>query len=253
MYKRLATILIMFLAAFSFIVVAATDPQGPSTLRVNWSQRNTPYDPLNLSALAGNITELEIFAKTQTRTWQGYVGNISGTITLDDASNWTLYDWSNTEPRGQIYATPTAVVPTWANINCFEYYVDGTNRYNLTEIESVLGLDPTERDGVNETFKYKNHPLIYVGSKQINADNCWSTNMYQNDVNQTNNFFELLLTDNTTSSIIYTTIIENRTPGALSDVPGYNGVQYDFQMLVGENGHGIDIATTPYWFYVELI
>ncbi len=248
--NRLAAVLsILALAAASF-VFAATDPQGANSITTVWSERNLPYNALSLQALAGNITELTISAQSQTRTWQGYVGNISGRIVLDDASNWTLYDWQNTEPRGQIYATRSPSV-VWSNISCFDYY--GGPKYNLSAIEADLGLHPTEVDGVNETFKYLVHPIVYVGSKQINANNCWTTYLYQEDANQTSNFIEILLTDNTTGSIIYTAILENRTPGALNDLRGYNNKTYDFQMLVGEDGHGTDTATTQYWFFVELI
>ncbi len=249
-YRRLATIFVLFLAAIS-LVYAASVPQGSQVLDIKGSSRNLEYDPLNISAIAGNITELDIQGKSQTRTWQGYFGNISGKITLDDASNWTLYDWASTEPRGQIYATPKAQMPVWENISCFDYY--GGPQYNLSAVEIDLGLQPTENDGVNETFQYTTHDQIFVGSVQIDADTCPSTYMYQGDVAQTANFQEILLTDNTTGSIIYTALIENRTPGGLNDLPGYNNYTYDFQMLVGENGHGIDIATTSYWFYVELI
>lgn len=249
-YRRLATIFILFLAAIS-LVYAASNPQGPQVLDIKGSQRNNPYVPLTLEALAGNLTELDIQAKSQTRTWQGYFGNISGKITLDDASNWTMYDWANTEPRGQIYATPQAAMPIWENISCFDYY--GGPQYNLSAIEADLGLQPTENDGVNETFRFTTHDTVYVGSVEITTNTCPSTYMYQGDLNQTNNFQEILLTDNSTGSIIYTALIENRTPGGLNDLPGYNNYTYDFQMLVGEDGHGTDIATTTYWFYVELI
>lgn len=250
MYKKLAIIFILILAAASF-VFAASEPQGSQELELNWSQRNTPYAAISRDALAGNITELKITGKSQTRTWQGYVGNVTGTITLDDASNFTLYDWANAEPRGQIYATPNETV-VWSNVTCLDYYNGQKN--NLSHMEDVLGLNDTERDGMNETFQYTTHDRVYVGSVQITENTCPTTYLYQDDAVQTTNFQEILLTDNTTDgNIIYTALIEDRLPGVLTDKNGYNGVAYDFQMLVGENGHGTDVATTPYWFYVELI
>ena len=56
-------------------------------------------------AYAGNITELNIVGTTITQTWQGFVGNVSGTITLDDSENNTLINWSLGDPEGEVYAT----------------------------------------------------------------------------------------------------------------------------------------------------
>jgi hypothetical protein len=66
----------------------------------------------------------------------------------------------------------------------------------------------------------------------------------------------VLLYDNTTinqTGWIYTTLIENRTPSSTNDLVCYNGQACDFQILVNEDGHGTNTATTPYYFWVELL
>ena len=63
-------------------------------------------------------------------------------------------------------------------------------------------------------------------------------------------FQEILLTDN--ASIIFTTIIENDIVGDDLEVQGFDNQTHDFQMLVGEDGHGGDDSITSYYFFVEL-
>ena len=106
------TLLIMAIFMIGYVLAAATEPTGPSTLTRNqdskFSTNNWPG--VNVSALAGNVTELNITSLTQTQTWQGYYGNVTGTIVLDDAENWTLYSWNLAEPQGEIYASNSSTV-----------------------------------------------------------------------------------------------------------------------------------------------
>ncbi len=239
---------IIILVLFSISAIAAFGtPNGPSEYAIGISERGgfDTSPPISVDAQAGNVTELEINVTSITKNWQGYFGNVSGKITLDNADNWTMYDWAYASPQGRIYSSRINSV-SWANIDCMRFEGDGSAYPNLTTEETgYLGANPNDGDGVDETFKYANHSAFTVGSVNIPADTCNSTFLYVTDSAQMSQFSEVLLTDNSSNnSVVYTTLIEQNTIG-------FNNRTMDFQMIVGENGHG-NSAATQYYFWVEL-
>ena len=119
-------VLAILIAVISFVYAVPTEPTAPQSVtrledeRYNVTQHNAP----TLEAEAGNVTRIELFALAQTQTWQGFYGEIEGTITLDDAQNWTMYDWDMAEPQGEIYATPTIIggaTSGWSTVHCLNY------------------------------------------------------------------------------------------------------------------------------------
>ncbi|MBW2974269.1 hypothetical protein KY366_00995, partial [Candidatus Woesearchaeota archaeon] len=160
------------------------------------------------------VTQITITTVTQTQTWQGYYGDIVGTITLDDAQNHTMYDWYAAEPQGEVYAASQEVT-NWLTVHCFNYTNNGsrhtytwdsgarstttTNVLNLTELETgnlawSLGLLSGDYDGVDETFNvtgtivtsrtstgytYEDHAEFFVGTINISAGSCPATNTYE--------------------------------------------------------------------------
>jgi hypothetical protein len=232
----------------------AAFPVPPNVLTVGQSStfNVSQYGPKSFNAIAGNITALVLTGIAQTKAWQGFYGNITGSITLDDAQNYTFYNWTNAKPRGQVYATLNSSI-NWGSVGCFNFSDATTGFANQTVIENYYSITFNDVDGVNETFNDTNHPTFQVGSR--NMTNCPTTYIFQNDSPQRANFVNILLYDNITNQTgwIYTTLIENRTAGATNHEICYDGRLCDFQILVNENGHGTDIATTTYYFWVELI
>jgi len=230
----------------------------------NWSERGVEGSPESDGAMAGNITELVIFGYSLTQSWQGYVGNVTGTITLDDNENYTMYNWSAADPQGEVYAANDTV--NWANVQCFNFTAVGdygnythdvlqkgaTNLYgkNLTMLESEFGISSSDMDGVNETFNFTygsdEHDLFYVGDLYFSEGECLFTRTYSDvGMGTTNEFEEVLLWDPVRNNTIFTAILEQ-------DVLGFNNRTYDFQMMVLENGHLGNTETTDYYFYVEV-
>jgi hypothetical protein len=253
-HSRTKTVLtkgILFLLIMvSFASFLLAEPTGPNVINESPSESRGTNSPYTLNAEAGNITALSVDATTVTKSWQGYYGNITGSITLDNSDNYTMYDWSQTNPEGEIYASNSSTV-TWANIKCvnFSATLNGTGAegMNLTSLETMYGMNGWDPDGINETFKYiyTDASGFYVGSVTINTDDrCPLTYTYVNDSSQTTDFQEVLLTDN--ASIIYTTLIEQNAPGFITNVTN------DFQILVGEDGHQGSSGTTPYYFFAEI-
>jgi hypothetical protein len=69
-----------------------------------------------------------------------------------------------------------------------------------------------------------------------------------NNESQDSDFEEIILydgTDHLNGDIVYATILEQ-------NLAGYNNNQFDFQMIVPENGAPTWTSSTPYYFYVEL-
>ena len=124
----------------------------------------------------------------------------------------------------------------------------------------MFGMGYDDADGVDETFNISGringgtaHPSFFVGTAFIAAGTCPATDIFQQGSDVDDDFVEVLLTDN--SSIIFTTIIENDATGNSTDPLGYKtsaNASYDFQMLVGDDGHDGDTNSRTYYFFIEL-
>ena len=227
-------------------VMGAT-PEGPSNLTVVNTSTRTPQSAATIDALAGNVSQLNIVGTTVTQSWQGYYGNVSGTITLDDSSNNTLYSWALAEPEGEIYVSESTIDFSYGNIECYNYTKISSGYLNLSAYETTLGLESDDVDGVNETFlPGTTYDSFYAGTNQIDGL-CPETQLYNaSGVQDSSQFQEVLLYDLTSDKVVYTSILEETA------ILGFDGNNWDFQMIVGENGHAGNTGTTTYYFYVEL-
>ncbi len=260
-YKLLTYTTIVFVFAVAFYYAFAAEvPIGAQTMveGIESTINESQYAPATTEAYAGNISQLTIFGRSQTKHWQGYYGEITGVIVLDDAQNWTMYDWPNTEPKGEIYATVNSTTPIWNTISCFNYSgLEADLTINNTYYwETFYNMTFNDVDGIDETFNMTTHAAFDVGEYSILTNTCPSTFTHVSDVWQETNFVEVLLQDST-GQLIFTTIIENDEEGNNADPTGYDGATHDFQMLVAEDGTsrsgGVrNTATTTYYFYLDL-
>ena len=241
-------IVIVLLALFVFALMvktAAAVPGGPNEITVEKSEAGNVSNiaAKQVNAQAGNVTQLTINASIITTSWQGYYGNITGMVILADGDSNTMYDWTggtDFSPVGEIYAGNSSVTD-WGDVICVNLNGDGIpgqGGVNATVLETYYGMEPTDTDGISETFQGTNS--ITIGITTLNS--CPATNTYVNNATQSIKFNETLLTQNQTGTVICATQVE-------SDETGYDGSPWDFQMIVGENGAA---GTTPYYFYVEL-
>jgi hypothetical protein len=276
--KIMIGIIIALLALTTFVSAV---PVGPKTLVESNQDRWPVWASINATAIAGNVTQLTFNGSTVTRTYQGYYGNITGYIVLGDTNNNTLYDWSLAAPQGEIYAVRqgsggfdgVSGVPDWGSVTC-------ASQANIQFEDTRLGVNETiDEDAVNRTFvvggapdqleRYlpasyphiTTHPTFWVANQSIANGTCAQASMYNSSWEPSEYFKEVLLEDaNGANYIIYTAIIAHtvlpNTNGSLFN--GFNGpdVTYDFEMMVGENGHGVEdgltATTSTYWFYLEL-
>ena len=216
----LCFLLILSSYAVSAVPTGASATPGPTSTR--------PADAATShGAYGGNITELTINRDTQTQVWQGYYGQASGTIVLEDALSDRIYDWSTGVLQGEVYASQSNSV-TWASIAA---------ENDCTTDESLTG---TGSDRVNNTFTPSSNSAFQVGSITISANTACALNTFVNSVAQSTYFEEVLLTDGSDS--VYTAILEDNQAG-------YDNNPYDFQLLVPDDNDG---TTTTYYFYIEL-
>ncbi len=243
------SIIVMLLGAM--YAFAAADPTAPTTLTKGATSTFDPdnYAAVNISALAGDISAVTIVGISQTRAWQGYYGNVSGYITLDDADNNTFYNWSVAEPRGQVYAT-LSNSPTWASVDCAVWAADAA------DFHTTYGINAGDYDNVTNTYNVTNHPDFQIASRTVTT--CPTTYIWQSDVYQAANFPNFLLQDSTkvaaVDSWVFGTIMEDKDPAEkFDDLLCYNGQYCDFQLLVAEDGHGTDVDVTQYYFWVDFV
>lgn len=245
--KKIVSVVLVVLVSIVSIIFTYADPTGPSIDIGTPETRTLSGSGTLVQADAGNMTALNMNGTKITQRWQGYFGNISGTITLDDAAANTMYSWSLTSPQGEIYAVNDSTTPTWSGVKCFNFSKTSTEQnVTLSNLEATLGMSPTDDDTVNKTFNMSLAGSFTIGSSNtINpADGCQVASLYVNDVWEGLTFNETILTDNSSRhAIIYTTFIENGDNG-------FSNAPLDFQLIVGDDGD--TEAATDYYFYIEL-
>jgi hypothetical protein len=226
------------LLAVSFAAALAyAEPVSPTSLtQLSSTTRDlSTLAQQSIGAQGGNVTEINIQALTITKSWQGYYGEVTGVITLQDGTNSTFYNWSDATPSGEVYATRSSSV-SWTSVNC-------STAANVTNEETYLGQAAADADSVSNTFAIGTHPAFAVGGNSIIANTCPRTFGYVNNNTQSTDFAMVLLASG--DNRIYTTIMED-------SVTGFDGETHDFQLLVGENEKSGSIGATPYYFFVEL-
>ena len=272
-YRKLNTLfLIIILCSILSIIIISVDaqatPTGP-TVTILGNQSKNPATATRVNSTingtispGGYIFTTSISAVQQNTRWKGYVGNVTGTLVLDDANDNRLFSWTlSTTLAGEVYATRSSSNINWTGINC-TWVKEGSRRYNESnrsaeEAENAVLSQTGKDDNITATFTRANHTAITVGSVVIGKNECFSQQPYQKSAAQvfpdsnSANFTEAILYDgpynsSVSGNIIYETKIE-------SDVTGYRSDStYDFQMILPESGAIGFSGSTAYYFYVEL-
>ena len=259
----LSSILSLILTA----VNAQAAPIGPSvTILANQTKATAASTKVNTTingtiSPGGYIFTTALTSVQQNTRWKGYVGNVTGTLVLDDANDNRLFSWAlSTALAGEVYATRTSGNVNWTGINC-TWIKEGSLRYNESnrsaEASENAALSQTNKDdNITATFSKANHTSITTGSVVIGKNECFAVQPYQKSAAQVfadsanANFTEVILYDgafNTTNgNVIYESRIDNDVTGYRSDST------YDFQMILPESGAVGFSSSTAYYFYVEL-
>ncbi|MBU0667264.1 MAG: hypothetical protein KKC26_07900 [Nanoarchaeota archaeon] len=238
MRDHLKKYLLMAIVTLFVIIVINNvlgDPVGTSVTSNSSSGRSDT--PVNRADEGGQIVTMLLSATQQNYAWKAYVGNISGGLTLDDANEWTIYDWTLSSYTGEIFASRAGSGIAWGSINC-------SNASRMATENTALNMGSTDIDNINNTFGETSHANFVVAGRTMTG--CPSEAMYVNDSSQVMGanalFQEIILHDGTNT--VFTSVLEE-------NLVGYdNSSQFDFQMIVPEDDTGG--VTTTYYFYAEL-
>ncbi|HLD55637.1 MAG TPA: hypothetical protein VJB35_05240, partial [Candidatus Nanoarchaeia archaeon] len=122
-------LIVLLISVINFGFVLAVIPSGGTITSI--SNSTAPLDVAQgVAAIAGNVTEINIVGFSTTQSWQGYFGNVSGTLQLADGSDNVMYNWSLASPEGEIYASVNNSI-NWVGTQC----------YNNTTFTSNLELE----------------------------------------------------------------------------------------------------------------
>ena len=265
----LLIIVITFASLISLVNALPTQPTltliGNSTkssssgLKINY----TGNDTNNPNKAGGFIFTINLEGISQNSRWKGFVGNVTGKLTLDDANDYTIYDWTvSTSISGEVYATRASGTINWTNISCAND--------NVTHWENYVLNHTNANDNISVTFNDTDNSEFYVGNVIIGANTCPTINLHVNDTSDLNDDFEQILlydgnkgavengginsTNNTYyKNLVYAAIIEEDAWGYRNNGTNTSPMAtYDFQMIVPEVGLSSWASSTPYYFYVEL-
>ncbi len=218
-------------------LVLAISPSGASLTSI--SNETGSLDPAGShSAIAGNLTEVDVASTVTTQTWQGYFGNVTGTVQLADGSDNVMYNWSLASPEGEIYASVNNSV-NWVGTQCYN------NTTFTSNLELEYNIANNDVDGIDETFNLQNHDTFYVNNILINTNTCMSARIYGDTGAGVDTEFEEVLLKGGSNETIFASILEE-------NMLGFDSASHDFQMIVLEDGHNADTSTRPYYFFVEL-
>jgi hypothetical protein len=209
-------------------------PKGANVTILGSERASISVSPDDSNAEAGNVSAVNLFAISISRSWQGFYGNVTGDIILEGASGSNFYNWNIASPQGQVYAARSASID-FDTVACADLPV-------IEAEEMHIGHSSSASDSVRNTFSKNAHPALFIGNIHIAQNSCSSTNLYVDSAAQEDTFFQVLLRDSA-SNLIYASVID---AGKI----GFDNKTHDFQMIVGENGD--DMQVTAYYFFVEI-
>ena len=95
------------------------------------------------SAQGGNVTAVNVSADVSTSKWQGYWGNITGSLQLGTGAT-IFYNWSGVQFQA-VYASPGSDVD-------FATITDLNTSANLTAKDTDYGFTASDTDSINNTM-----------------------------------------------------------------------------------------------------
>jgi hypothetical protein len=230
-----ALLLLALLVSVGLSQVLA-DPAG-ATVTSATTTLGPNQTPGSRADARGTITTMVLNSIQQDQRWKAYVGNVTGTLTLDNPNNFTIYAWDLATITGEVYASRFGNL-SWTSVTCApqSLIVSESNYFSMVQ---------SNPDRLNATFNWTVHKQFQVGSNIIAQNTCNSTVTYINDTRQVptvNSPFQQVLVQDGNGYLVHMADISD-------NVQGFDNTTYDFQMIVPENTTG---AATSYYFYVEL-
>jgi len=223
---KLSRIKLLLLATFLLVTatVAYAQPDGANVTIVS-VETKAANAPGQIVADGGNITAANLFSKQKPKAWQGFYGNVSGNLSLEDATGDIMYSWVVANVSGIVLASRNSTI-TWSTVAGVE---------NCTVDEDLTGKGS---EAVSNVFTNASVNFA-IGAVNITAA-CHSY-AYVNSAAQAVDF-ETIIASATDVTSIYTTRIEPATTG-------FDGSTMDYQFMVPDDKK--KAVTTTYYFYIE--
>ncbi len=224
---------VLFIAALTLVLYALTAVAAPleaSSLSAGVGEDGPAagVGPTN-TAQGGNVTELDISARTQSDNWQGYWGQVTGWIVLEDDSGDQFYNWSVLTPSGEVYATRNTTTPAFGGMACG----------GMASEDTELGLTG-EDDSVASTYTENAAGAYTIAGNSVDCSGSLNTeHAWQDDGSDFAG--EMALLNDGANRWVYMALISN-------DANGFEGSAVDFQLMVPTTNSG----TADYYFYAEL-
>ena len=235
--------LVFFALVFSFFIIlgfGSAAPVPPDSIGIISNETSVTPSAVSINISGGRIATINLTTNTQNTRWKAFVGNVTGSFSLDDASGSTIYDWSLTTISGEIYATTNSSTITWSTVNCSNVTTLEFENTKMSHSNIADNITRTFNRGINGT-----HDQFFVGALAIAQNTCPTLNTYVGNSTQDSSFEEIALYESAGNNIVYASIME-------PEVEGFDGNSYDFQMIVPENGALGFTSSTAYYLYVEL-
>lgn len=195
------------------------------------------------AAEGGYITEMDMTGDSQTVKWQGYYGDITGSVRLADANGDYMYTWAwSAGTGGAVFAVARSTMPNFGVVD--------TNNPTVAQADTALEIatwSGTGTDNVTATLTGTNSAAFYVAGNTIDLGSRNATYTLKKTDNLASEFEEVLLADravDTVDDMIWTCLI-------VDQAEDYTGGNSDYQMIVPATDIGG--GTTTYYFYVELL
>ena len=170
--KKRSAIVVFTLIAIYFVMLISVhkmtraDPEGASVVYISNTTKNASTGD-SRNDTKGTITTVILTTIQQNIKWKSYVGNVSGTLVLRDADDYSIYEWaSGGAPDGEVYITRNDSID-WASIKC-------ANQTSITNEETELGHASSSGDNINHTFDSNYHQEFDVGETTIAISSCKS-------------------------------------------------------------------------------
>jgi hypothetical protein len=234
----------IFLVGLIFVILSmslifAADPVYPDQVDFGNNETKAATSSLSVNVSGGYVSNFNLTANVQNQRWKAFVGQVIGQFTLDDSGGSTIYDWTLSTVTGRVYATRKSAAVTWTGIDC-------ASVAQMEAENTALSLTNID-DNITATFDDTTHAAFPVGPESITGNSCPTLNTYRNGVKtqDAGQDFEEMVLYETGGDLVYATIMED-------DATGYDNQDYDFQMIVPENGSVSFTGNTLYYLYIEL-
>ena len=192
-------------------------------------------------AKGGFITETNFDTEQRTAKWQGYYGNITGRIVLEDSQKHEMYNWTwNSSKGGEVIATTNTSIPYWTGVT----NVTTTERDETSNgINAKWGWETDQSDDADATFSNDTYDLVVAGTSLTNTIATADDSILPTGKGWKTAVIKDSSSIDSKEDYLFVGIIKN-------DAEAFDTTTKDFQMIVPVGD--TPTSTDTYYFYVEL-